>query len=33
MTLNTFQFNTTPGLCFGSGHAKDSYKEIFHTAW
>jgi len=29
MTLNSFQFNTTPGLRFGSGQAKDSCKEIF----
>ena len=29
MTLNNFQFNTTPGLRFGSGHAKLSCKEIF----
>ncbi len=28
MTLNTFQFNTTPGLRFGSGQAKNSCKEI-----
>jgi len=28
MTLNSFQFNTTPGLRFGSGQAKDSCKEI-----
>ena len=28
MTLNSFQFNTTPGLRYGSGHAKDSCKEI-----
>ena len=28
MTLNNFQFNTTPGLRFGSGQAKDSSKEI-----
>ena len=28
MTLNSFQFNTTPGLRYGSGQAKDSYKEI-----
>ena len=28
MTLNSFQFNTTPGLCYGSGQAKDSCKEI-----
>jgi len=29
MTLNNFQFNTTPGLRFGSGLAKTSCKEIF----
>jgi alcohol dehydrogenase class IV len=29
MTLNSFQFNTTPGLRFGSGQAKESCKEIF----
>jgi len=29
MTLNSFQFNTTPGLRFGSGQAKNSCKEIF----
>ena len=28
MTLNSFQFNTTPGLRFGSGQAKSSCKEI-----
>ena len=28
MTLNSFQFNTTPGLRFGSGQAKDCCKEI-----
>ena len=28
MTLNNFQFNTTPGLRFGSGQAKDCCKEI-----
>ena len=28
MTLNSFQFNTTPGLRYGSGQAKDSCKEI-----
>ena len=28
MTLNSFQFNTTPGLRFGSRQAKDSCKEI-----
>ena len=30
MTLNTFNFNTTPGLRFGSGQAKNSCKEIFN---
>ena len=30
MTLNSFQFNTTPSIRFGSGQAKDSCKEIFH---
>ena len=30
MTLNNFQFNTTPGLRFGSGEAKNSCKEIFN---
>ena len=30
MTLNYFQFNTTPSIRFGSGQAKDSCKEIFH---
>ena len=30
MTLNPFQFNTTPSIRFGSGQAKDSCKEIFH---
>ena len=30
MTLNNFQFNTTPGLRFGSGEAKTSCKEIFN---
>ena len=30
MTLNTFQFNTTPGIRFGSGQAKSSCKEIFN---
>ena len=30
MTLNYFQFNTTPGLRFGSGEAKNSCKEIFN---
>ena len=29
MTLNNFQFNTTPGLRFGRGQAKTSCKEIF----
>ena len=29
MALNNFQFNTTPGLRFGSGQAKISCKEIF----
>jgi len=28
MILNSFNFNTTPGLRFGSGLAKDSCKEI-----
>ena len=28
MTSNTFNFDTTPGLRFGSGQAKDSCKEI-----
>ena len=28
MTLNSFQFNTTPGLRFGNGQAKNSCKEI-----
>ena len=28
MTLNSFQFNTTPGLRYGSGQAKDFCKEI-----
>ena len=28
MTLNSFQFNTTPGLRYGSGQSKDSCKEI-----
>ena len=28
MTLNSFQFNTTPGIRYGSGQAKDSCKEI-----
>ena len=28
MTLNSFQFNTTPGLRYGSGQAKDSCEEI-----
>ena len=30
MTLNNFQFNTTPGLRFGRGEAKNSCKEIFN---
>ena len=30
MTLNSFNFNTTPGIRFGSGQAKDSCKEIFN---
>ena len=30
MTLNTFQFNTTPGIRFGSGQVKSSCKEIFN---
>ena len=29
MTLNPFNFYTTPGIRFGSGQAKDSCKEIF----
>ena len=29
MTLNPFNFDTTPGIRFGSGQAKDSCKEIF----
>ena len=29
MTLNSFNFNTTPGLRFGSGQAKDSCREIY----
>ena len=29
MTLNSFNFNTTPGIFFGRGQAKDSCKEIF----
>ena len=29
MILNSFNFNTTPGLRFGNGQAKDSCKEIF----
>ena len=29
MTLNSFNFNTTPGIRFGSGQAKHSCKEIF----
>ena len=28
MTLNSFQFNTTPGLRFGSGQAKNTCKEM-----
>ena len=28
MTINSFNFNTTPGLRFGSGQAKHSCKEI-----
>lgn len=28
MSLNSFQFNTTPGLRYGSGQSKDSCKEI-----
>ena len=28
MTLSNFQFNTTPGLRFGSGLARSSCKEI-----
>ena len=28
MTLNSFQFNTTPGLRFGCGLAKNSCEEI-----
>ena len=28
MTLNSFQFNTTPGLRFGSGEAKNTCKEM-----
>ena len=28
MTLNSFQFNTTPGLRYGSGQSKDCCKEI-----
>ncbi len=30
MTLNSFNFNTTPGLRFGSGQAKVSCKEIIN---
>ena len=30
MTLNSFIFNTTPGIRFGSGQAKDSCREIFN---
>ena len=29
MTLNPFNFYTTPGIRFGIGQAKDSCKEIF----
>ena len=29
MTLDPFNFYTTPGIRFGSGQAKDSCKEIF----
>jgi len=29
MSLNSFNFNTTPGIRYGSGQAKDSCKEIF----
>ena len=29
MTLNPFNFNTSPGLRFGSGQAKDSCEEIY----
>ena len=28
MTLNSFQFNTTPGLRFGSGQVKNTCKEM-----
>ena len=30
MTLNSFNFNTTPGIRFGSGQAKASCREIFN---
>ncbi len=30
MTLNNFQFNTTPGIRFGSDQSKESCKEIFN---
>ena len=30
MKVNNFQFNTTPGLRFGSGQSKNSCKEIFN---
>ncbi len=30
MTLNSFNFNTTPGLRFGSDQAKASCKEIIN---
>ena len=30
MTLSSFNFNTTPGIRFGRGQAKDSCKEIFN---
>ena len=30
MTLNNFEFNTTPGLRFGSGQAKASCEEIIN---
>ena len=29
MILNNFQFNTTPGIRFGTGQAQTSCKEIF----
>ena len=29
MSLNSFNFNTTPGIRYGSGQAKDPCKEIF----